>query len=57
MQAGNQRGSIAVAKPSKPIDLRDRLRGLEPASQDTEQQMDVSQSAWGFPSRRRRRHR
>jgi len=54
MQAGNQRGNGAVAKP---VDLRDRLRGLEPASQDTEQQMDISQSGWGFPSRRHRRHR
>jgi len=51
----DQRGNATAAKPSKHVDLRDRLRGVEPASQETLRLADTSESGWGFSSRRRRR--
>jgi len=53
----NQQGGIVTAKSSKPVDLRDRLRGVEPSSHETPWQADMSQGRLGFPSKRRRRHR
>jgi len=51
------RGSVAGAKPSKPVDLRDRLRGVEPASPEMSQQADTSMSGWRYTPKRRRRRR
>jgi len=54
VQVDNQ-PSIAAA--AKSVDLRERLRGVEPASEETFRQADTSQAGWGFPSKRRRRRR
>ena len=47
-----QGDNVAGVAAAKSVDLRERLRGMEPASDET-----LQRTGCGFPSKRRRRHR
>jgi len=50
-------GAATDAKLLEHVDLRERLRGIEPALGEMLRQASVSQPGREFPSRRRRRNR